>query len=225
MKRIFNFILFLLIVTGANAQGVPFVIDENFTPDLTYVQGTWSGEYVGLVPQMRSIINVKRTITLSDDMTYCSEMLCQRREGGDFLTLRYEKGEYSYDCQTKKLTYSVYCDSTLDLAAYLADPQADPKYIVGNYEDSNPETYSEQMSFTHPDSQDKRFWVAFDHQLMSPQDPMRSAVYTMERSADNSDSVHEITIADRRYKSWTLSRGRLVLTITEGNGLEHSVIF
>lgn len=178
MRKAFFAILATIWAMTATAQPRPFEIDNTFQPTLQYMQKHWTGEYDGMENNSKMIVTINRSLTLNNDMTYINEVWGQVKNETGTVLLRHETGTYQYDTETRLLSYSVGCDSTIDINDYLQDEATE--YTVNHYKEEGLEKVNTEMAqFTAAATDDQRQWVLFDPQLMSPVDPRQRAVYVM----------------------------------------------
>lgn len=180
MNRLSSTIVFLFVFASSWAQPEPFPIDRSFTPELSFLQKQWTGEYNGVDPMSQARLSISRILCLYEDMTFTnvsSGVIASNNGVSDVMILKYERGTYIYDPTTKGITYELEADSALDMSAYLINNEI--VYKVNSYTDSSTEnTYLEPVQFTFPNGGDRK-WVVQDSKLGSDQQQGKPAVYVM----------------------------------------------
>lgn len=181
MRKLIILILSLTVEVVAMAQPEPFPIDKSFSPELSFIQKQWYGEYNGVDPMSQARLSIKRTLCLCDDMTFTNitygVITPMRGTQSEELLLRCEKGAYNYDENDGNVIYIVQADSALDMSAFLKNEAVE--YIVNKYDSVTTEnTYSVPAQFTFSTGQERQ-WVIIDSKLGSDQQQGKPAVYVM----------------------------------------------
>lgn len=186
--------MMLLCSHALSAQGnIPFAIDTNYKPQLSYLQSEWIGTYIGMDPNAKIAINVERTLSLNPDLSFTNETRGHIGHDTPSFTLKHEEGTYTYDSISCILTYNVCSDSTLDMMIYIGDGEL--HYVVNCYDTipDNKPVYDEAAQFTPINQQTgERAWVLFDTQLTSMIDPNKPAVYTMTTCTPKPNALNSI---------------------------------
>ena len=163
-------------------SGSPYQTDESFYPEVSYIQGTWLGEYEGWDWLQQVNSKIRRRLVLYPDGRY--ENLIQGvlpMAGHDsYVDFEREKGTYNYSVPTRTLTYLVETDSLLDFRT-----QQFVGYTNKHYYDHAEDEYTETPQFTQ-ETEGRRKWLTYDNSLLSPEDKKSPLMYSMDKQDEES---------------------------------------
>lgn len=226
MKKHLILLLFLMTVSLGWSQPEPYPVDKTFIPELSFLQRKWEGEYHGIDPRSRTRLYVSRILQLNEDMTFINITrggIVKNDVCVDTLLLKYEQGNYEYNKERRIITYILQSDSTLAMDAYISKDSI-IEYTVNRYTETNGNNaYTEPVQFM-AENDGKRAWVMQDSKLGSDQKQGMPAVYLMNASPSESDTltyIHPMTVANKQNISNRMFdlKGREVNSIETSEGI------
>lgn len=166
-----------------NDTEVEKYIDASYSPSLSEIQNTWTGEYEGWDNNQEKNTKIKRMVVLAPNNTYTNTIQGVLIESGksEYVDFEIETGTYSYNTRTHIITYSVTSDEVLDYGKQQFD-----KYNGKKFYDHTDGSYTEKVQFSAlKDGQ--RAWITKDTYLQSLTDRTINIAFAMVQKADKEE--------------------------------------
>ena len=156
-------------------QKVDIPVDKNFTPDASYLQKEWSGEYQGWDDVQKKNTTIRRKLTLNPNGTYSNIIAGKLIASGkdQFFKFESEGGKYTYNQSTGTVNYTCEYDSILNYR-----DQSYTRYSKKHYHSDEKANYTEKAEFSEI-QQGKRVWITKDTYLQSLTAEVLDLVFSM----------------------------------------------
>lgn len=151
--------------------------DASFTPDESYIQKTWGGEYQGWDAVQEKNTTIRRQLTLKANGTYTNVIAGKLidTDKTKFFKFESEAGDYKYSAGT--ITYTPKVDSVLNYRE-----QTYNVYKAKHFKNSEKSSYTEKAEFSEM-KEGKRVWITKDTYLQSLTDEVLELVFSMSEYA------------------------------------------
>ena len=152
-------------------------IDKSFSPSLSYLQKSWSGEYEGWDAVQEANTTIRRMLVLYPNGNYTNVIAGKLVKSGkdSFFKFESEAGTYTYDSSNRTVRYTCRYDSVLNY-----QDQSYTVYQKKHYYDHQEASYTEKADFSALLSNNKRRWITQDTYLQSLTDRELNIGFVME---------------------------------------------
>ena len=150
-------------------------IDDSYTASFSDIQQTWVSEYAGWDENQQKNTKIKRLLVLKPNKTYSNVIQGILVESGKdkYTDFEHEQGTYSYNSNSKTITYTVTYDSILNYRDQSFDKYNGKKFY--SHTDGN---YTEKVSFSK-ERNGQRSWISHDTYLQSLTDKTINIAFAM----------------------------------------------
>ncbi len=164
-----------------DAPDLESLIDEDYSPQLSDIQKTWTGEYKGWDDKQDLLTKIRRMLSLNSDMTYYNRIqgVIVKSDRKDFVDFELEKGKYEYDVDTRQITFYVEYDSIIDF-----NTQKLKRYNGKRNADHEISEYKEFVTFSKARN-NNRCWITKDYNLKSFDNKTNYTTYALIAKEDS----------------------------------------